>query len=138
LGGIFTKETIKELTKLYKQAKEYAISSTACEKKSTMIERDVDDLYMAKYMKKHLGDEYDGIVSGVNNYGMYVKLDNTVEGLVHVTNLEDDYYIYEESKMRLIGERTKKTYSVGDKVRVQVIRADEQSRQIDFKLCGGR
>jgi len=128
----------KELTRLYKQAKEYAVSSSACEKRATLIERDVDDLYMAKYMKKHLGDEYDGIVSGVNNYGMYVKLDNTVEGLVHVTNLEDDYYIYEESKMRLIGERTKKTYSVGDKVRVQVIRADEQSRQIDFKLCGGR
>lgn len=128
----------KELTRLYKQAKEYAISSSACEKRATLIERDVDDLYMAKYMKNHLGEEYDGIVSGVNNYGMYVKLENTVEGLVHVTNLEDDYYVYEESKMRLIGERTRNTYCVGDKVRVQVIRADENSRQIDFRLCGGR
>lgn len=128
----------KELTKLYKQAKEYAISSSACEKKATLIERDVDDLYMAKYMKKKLGEEYDGIVSGVNNYGIYVKLDNTVEGLVHVTNLYDDYYIYEENKMRLIGERTRKTYTVGDKVRIKVIRADESTRQIDFELCGGK
>jgi len=136
LDGNFSIEE-KELTKLYKQAKEYAISSTACEKKSTMIERDVDDLYMAKYMQKHLGDEFDGIISSVNNYGMYVKLASTVEGLVHVTSLYDDYYIYEENKMRLIGERTRKTYSVGDKVRVKVIKADENLRQIDFELCGG-
>ena len=126
-----------ELTKLYKQAKAYAISSSACERRATLLERDVDDMYMAKYMHSHLGEEYTGTVSGVNNYGMYVKLESTVEGLVPMVNLEDDYYVYEEKAMRLIGQRTKKTYSVGDTVSVQVVRADETSRQIDFRISGG-
>ena len=94
-------------------------------------------MYMAKYMHSHLGEEYTGTVSGVNNYGMYVKLESTVEGLVPMVNLEDDYYVYEEKAMRLIGQRTKKTYSVGDTVSVQVVRADETSRQIDFRISGG-
>ena len=68
---------------------------------------------------------------------MYVKLESTVEGLVPMVNLEDDYYVYEEKAMRLIGQRTKKTYSVGDTVSVQVVRADETSRQIDFRISGG-
>lgn len=126
-----------ELAKLYKQAKMYAISSSDCERKATLLERDVDDMYMAKYMHSHLGEEYTGTVSGVSNYGMYVKLESTIEGLVPMANLEDDYYIYEEKTMRLIGQRTKKTYSVGDTVSVQVVRADETSRQIDFRISGG-
>ncbi|MBR5227231.1 MAG: ribonuclease R [Clostridia bacterium] len=127
----------KEIQKLYKQAKEYAFSSSACEKVAATLERDAIDLYMAKYMKKHLGDEFEGVISGVNNYGFYVKLPSTVEGLVTMSSLEDDYYIYEEKNMRLIGQRTKKTYCVGDKVKVKVIRADDTNRQIDFLLIGG-
>ena len=87
---------------------------------------------MAKYMAHHLGDEYDGVISSVTAFGMYVKLDNTIEGLVSVTNLSDDYYIYHEKEMLLIGERAGKKYEVGQKVKVKVIRSSIELRQIDF------
>lgn len=125
-----------KLIKLYKQAKEYSYLSSEREKVATEIEREFDDLYKAKYMKKHLGDEYEGIVSGITKFGMYVKLQNTVEGLVTLASLEDDYYIYDEKNMRLIGERTNKIYDIGKKVRVQVVRADEMMHQIDFIIVG--
>jgi len=125
-----------KLLKLYKQAKEYAYSSSDREKAATEIEREFDDLYKAKYMKKHLGDEYDGIVSGITKFGMYVKLENTVEGLVTLVSLEDDYYIHDEKNMRLVGERTNKVYDIGKKVKVQVVRADEMMHQIDFIIVG--
>lgn len=125
-----------KLIKLYKQAKEYAYISSEREKVATEIEREFDDLYKAKYMKKHLGDEYEGIVSGITKFGMYVKLQNTVEGLVTLASLEDDYYIHDEKNMRLIGERTNKVYDIGKKVKVQVVRADEMMHQIDFIIVG--
>ena len=87
-------------------------------------------------MKKHLGDEYEGIVSGITKFGMYVNLQNTVEGLVSLASLEDDYYIHDEKNMRLVGERTNKVYDIGKKVRVQVVRADEMMHQIDFIIVG--
>lgn len=125
----------KKLAKLYKQAKEYAVSSSVCEKRSTLLERDVDEMYMAKFMENKIGAQYTGVVSGVNNYGMYVKLDNTIEGLVPMVNLLDDYYIYDEKNIRLMGEKTKKIYAIGDKVNVVVQRADAKLRQIDFELA---
>ena len=123
--------------KLKSKASIYALSSSDAEKIATKIERELDDIYMAKYMKKNLGNEYDGIVSGVSKYGMYVRLANTVEGLVTLSSMEDDYYEYQEKQMRLLGTRTGKVYSVGQKVRIVVVRADEYSRQIDFALVGG-
>ena len=125
-----------KLNKLYKQAKEYAFLSSEREKVATEIEREFDDMYKAKYMKKHLGDEYEGIVSGITKFGMYVKLENTVEGLVSLVSLEDDYYIYDEKNMKLIGEHTGKIYDIGKKVKVQVVRADDKLHQIDFVLLG--
>ena len=92
---------------------------------------------MAKYMKKHLGDEYEGVISSVTNFGIYVKLDNTIEGLVTMSNLDDDYYIYHEKEMTLIGERTGKKYEIGNKVKVIVARSDERTHQIDFCLKRG-
>ncbi|MDD2628421.1 MAG: RNB domain-containing ribonuclease [Clostridia bacterium] len=125
------------LSKRYAQAKEYAFISSDSEKIATEIERECDDLYKAKYMKKHVGDEYEGIVSGVTKFGLYIKLDNTVEGLVTMQNLNDDYYIHDEKNMRLIGDRTKKIYELGQKVKIQVIKVNEQLRQIDFEIIGG-
>ena len=83
-------------------------------------------------MKKHLGDEYIGVVSGITKFGMYVKLENTIEGLVSLISMPDDYYIYEENNMRLIGQRTNKVYDIGKKVKIKVVRADEKMHQIDF------
>ena len=127
----------KEYIKLQNKAAKYAFSSTECEKMATEIERDFDDLFMAKYMKKHLGDEYEGVISSVTSFGIYVKLDNTIEGLVTMSNLDDDYYIYHEKEMVLIGERTGKKYEIGSKVKVIVARADERTHQIDFCLSRG-
>lgn len=127
-----------EISKLYKKANAYSYSSSECEKTATDIERQFDDLYKAKYMKKHLGDVFTGVISSVTNFGIYVKLPNTVEGLVTMSNLKDDYYIYNEKAMQLTGERTGKKYSVGETIEVVVARADEVSRQIDFTINGGK
>jgi ribonuclease R len=127
----------RTLEKLQYKAEKYALSSSECEKTATQIERDFDDLFMAKYMKKHLGDEYEGVISSVTGFGIYVKLDNTIEGLVTMSNLDDDYYIYHEKEMVLIGERTGKKYEIGQKVKVIVARADEHTKQIDFCLSRG-
>ena len=122
------------LIKLAKNAREFAITSTDAEKNATEIEREFDDVYKAKYMKKHLGDIYEGMVSGITKFGMYVKLENTIEGLVTLASLADDYYIHDEKNMRLIGERTNKVYDIGTKVMIQVVRADDKLHQIDFEL----
>ena len=123
---------IKAYEKLKNKAHKYAIISSDAEKISTETERDFDDLYMARYMNNHLGDEYEGIISSVTSFGIYVKLDNTVEGLVSLMTLEDDYYVYYEKEMALIGERTKKRYDVGKRVKVVVQRVNIEQRQIDF------
>jgi len=122
----------KEYTKLKNKAAKLALITSEAEKTATEVERDFDDLFMAKYMAKHLGDEYDGVISSVTAFGMYVKLDNTVEGLVSVVNLDDDYYIYNEKAMLLIGQRTGKKYEIGQKVKIKVIRSSVELRQIDF------
>jgi ribonuclease R len=95
-------------------------------------ERDTEDLKKVEYMKQHIGEEFEGIISGVTSFGMFVELDNTIEGLVRMSSLEDDYYIYNEKQYCLIGERNRKVYRIGDAVKVQVIKADMASRQIDF------
>ena len=122
----------REFEKLKNKASKLALIASETEKTATEVERDFDDLYMAKYMANHLGDEYDGVISSVTAFGMYVKLENTIEGLVSVVNLSDDYYIYNEKTMSLVGERTGKKYEVGQPVRVKVIRSSIELRQIDF------
>lgn len=81
-----------------------------------------------------IGERFDGIISGLTSWGMYVELPNTVEGLVHVTEMDDDYYIFDEAHYLLIGEKRKKIYRIGDKVKVKVLNADLIQRTIDFSL----
>ena len=124
----------KEYDKLIVKAKKYAFTSSECEKIATETERDFDDLYMARFMKKHLGDEFYGTISSVTAFGIYVKLDNTVEGFVTLASLADDYYIYYEKTMCVIGERTGRKYEVGKKVKIRVDRVSTEERQIDFSI----
>lgn len=124
----------KEYARLKNRAAKLAITTSDTEKTATEVERDFDDLFMAKYMSHHLGDEYEGVISSVTAFGVYVKLDNTIEGLVSVVNMADDYYIYNEKTMMLIGERTGKKYEMGQKLKVKVIRSSVELRQIDFTL----
>ena len=106
------------------------------EQASVDAEREVDDMKMAEYMEKHIGEEFDGVISGVESFGLFVELDNLIEGLVHVNSLKGDYYNYVEELLCLIGQNTKKRYTLGDKVRVKVVGASKESRTIDFELVG--
>jgi len=83
-------------------------------------------------MADKIGEEYDGIISGVTNYGIYVALDNTVEGLIRMVDLEDDYYVYDEKHYCLIGEHQRKTYYLGDTIRIRISHVDLAARNVDF------
>ena len=104
------------------------------ERASDEAERETIDLKKVEYMRSHEGEVFEGVISGVTSFGMFVELKNTVEGLVRLSSLEDDYYIFNEKTYSLVGERTRKVYSIGDIVNVLVARADVLSRQIDFML----
>lgn len=97
-------------------------------------ERESVDLKKVEYMEDKIGFEFDGIISGLTSFGMFVELENTVEGLVHVSNMLDDYYIFYEDQLIFQGERTNKTYRIGDPVTVRVIKVSKELLQIDFEL----
>lgn len=107
--------------------------ATATEITAVKIERDCEACYMAEFMKKHLGDEFEGIISSVTDFGFYVELSNTVEGLVHINTLEDDTYEY-DGLVSLKGERSGKIFALGDKVKVQCTAANVNSGNIDFSI----
>lgn len=104
------------------------------ERAADEAERETEDLKKVEYMEEHVGENFDGIISNVTSFGMFVELENTIEGLVRLSSMEDDYYIYDDRRFCLIGERTKKRYQIGDAARVKLIRADIATRQIDFIL----
>ena len=114
-------------------AEKDARQSTEREKIATQVERDSIDIKKAEYMSKKIGEQYDGIISGVTQFGVFVELDNTVEGLVRFENLGDDYFEYDADHKILIGERTKETFKIGDKMKIEVIEANKQERKISFK-----
>ncbi|MBR3280381.1 MAG: ribonuclease R [Clostridia bacterium] len=120
--------------KLLKQAIKYSETSSEMERKAEEAERDLVSIKMCEYMQKHIGEEYAGIISGINNYGLFVELDNTIEGMVHVENMKDDYYNYDEMNCAMIGERTHKIYKIGDSVKIKVISANKMLRRIDFEI----
>ena len=113
---------------------EVARQSSVCERRADEAERESDKLKKAEYMSYHLGEEFEGIISGVTGWGLYVELPNTVEGLVHVNTLRDDYYVFDQETYELRGEMTKKVYKLGDKVRVRVADADKMLKTVDFEL----
>ena len=111
-----------------------AEKSSEREKIAQKVERDSIDIKKAEYMQDKIGEEYYGIVSSVTSFGMFVELENTVEGLIRFDDLGDDYFIYDENKKTLLGERTKITYKIGDKVKIRVKSANKLLRQIDFEI----
>ena len=115
------------------QAEKYAEQSSECEKIAQKVERDAEDVKKAEYMQNKIGEEYEGIISSVTSFGIFVELENTVEGLIRFDNLGNEYFIYDEDNKTLIGEKTKKVYHIGDKIRIRVIAANKQTRRIDFE-----
>ena len=105
---------------------------------SISAERDVLDMKMAEYMESHIGEEYEGIISTVANFGFFVELPNLVEGLVPIKSIKGDYYNYVPEQLALIGNSTKKTYRVGDKVKIKCVAASKATSMIDFELVEGQ
>lgn len=123
----------EKLAKKYRRKAIYAAEqSSATERHAISLEREVEKMKKAEYMLQHLGKSFDGIISGVTGFGIYVELDNTVEGMIRLDSLWDDYYVHEPDKYRVIGERTRKTYTLGQKVRIVVEGVDVENREIDF------
>lgn len=111
-----------------------SVQSSERERSAELAERDVKDFYKCLYMYDKVGEEFDGIVSSVTSFGMFVELPNTVEGLTRLANMKDDYYIYDDYTYTIMGERTKKTFRIGDAVRIKVDNVNIDLREIDFKL----
>ena len=113
---------------------EIAAHSSERERAAVDAEREVLDMKMAEYMEDHIGEEYDGVISTITNFGFFVALPNLIEGLVHVQTLKGDYYSYVPELLSMIGKSTKKMYRLGDKVRVRCISASKENSMIDFEL----
>ena len=124
----------KAKERLKKQAIKYAESSSECEQNATKAERASEDIKKAEFMQGKIGKQYEGIISSITSFGMFVELDNTVEGLIRLAEMNDDYYLYDDLNKQLIGKETKKIYKLGQKVKIEVVFADKQTRRIDFKL----
>ncbi|WP_156855752.1 ribonuclease R [Oceanobacillus sp. AG] len=113
---------------------EIAKHTSEMERRAVDTERETDDLKKAEYMEDKIGEEFTGVISSVTNFGLFVELENTVEGLVHVSYLTDDYYHYDDRTHALIGEHTAKIYRVGDEVKVKVAQVNLDERAVDFEL----
>ena len=111
---------------------EVAVQTSALERRADEAERETDKMKKVQYMEHYIGEEFEGVISGVTNWGFYVELPNTVEGLVHVNELRGDYFVFDEAHYELVGEMTRKTYKLGQTIRVRVTACDRYARTIDF------
>lgn len=123
------------LQELYNKAIKYAESSSDAEKLATKAEREAEDIKKAEFMEDKIGQEYDGIISSITSFGMFVELESTVEGLIRFENMgANEYYIYDENRKTLVGERSNRVFKIGDSVRIRVIEANKILRKIAFEL----
>jgi ribonuclease R len=109
--------------------------SSEMERRAEEAERETVKLKKVEYMEQYVGEEFEGVISGMTKWGMYVELDNTIEGMVHVSNMTDDHYDYYEDRYELAGAHTNKVYKLGQKIRIRVIGADRMLRTIDFEIA---
>lgn len=116
---------------------DFGRSTSATERRADEATRDVADRLKCAYMERHLGDEFDGVVTGVASFGLFVEiLETRITGMVHVTQLPNDYYHYDPRRRRLVGERLRLSFTLADRVRIKVLRVDSLERRIDFRLAG--
>ncbi|MBE6149713.1 MAG: ribonuclease R [Firmicutes bacterium] len=124
----YYENTLKDLTK----------HTSTTERRAVECERAVDDMKKAEYMLDHIGEEFEGVVSSVMNFGMFIELPNLIEGLVRIDTIGDDYYTYDETTFSLVGRKNKRGYRLGDNVRVRVVAADKEKRTIDFEIVNSK
>jgi len=129
-GGLSEKRT----DRLRKEVEIASKQSSDMERVAMEAEREVDDLKKAEYMSERIGEEFEGIISSVTNFGLFVELPNTIEGLVHMSSLDDDYYVFDERHLTLVGERTKKMYKLGEEVKIIVSKVDLASHEVYFDI----
>lgn len=135
LKGIIDGKITEGYIKYYGQkAGEISRHCSDKERSAMLAERAVDDLKMTEYMSHHVGEEFDAVISGVTDFGIFAELPNTVEGLIRMTSLEDDYYVFEEQGYLLRGQRRGKVYKLGQHIKIRCIKADIAMRNIDFEL----
>jgi len=127
--------TDKRISKYNRTLAQVALQCSINERKAEDAERETDKYKIVEYMQDKIGETFDGIISSVTSWGIYVELENTVEGMVSTDDLYDDYYIYDEDSMSYMGEHTHKTYTIGDKVKVTLVRASLIDRVIDFEFA---
>ena len=131
-GYNLKEERVQELNV---QAIKYAETSSDAEKIATKAEREAENIKKVEFMEDKIGEEYEGIVSSITNFGMFVELESTVEGLIRFENMgANEYYIYDESRKTLVGEKTKRIFQIGNKVKIKVIEANKLTRKIAFEL----
>lgn len=109
--------------------------ASAMERRADEAERETVKLKKAEYMQKYIGESFEGVICGITKWGMYVELENTVEGLVHVTNMPDDHYEYSEQSYEMRGVHTGKCYKLGQRIRIRVLQADRLTRTVDFEIA---
>lgn len=126
---------VKKMSHFRGAAEKAAEQSSAAERKAIEVEREVEKLKKAEYMSYHIGEVYDGIISGTTSFGIYVQLENTVEGMIRIEDLWDDYYDYVPEKYALVGEHTGRMYKLGDSIRIVVDNVDIDRHEIDFQLA---
>ncbi|WP_167954768.1 ribonuclease R [Anaerosporobacter faecicola] len=125
----------KRITHYDRILSDVARQSSETERRADEAEREVEKLKKVEYMKQFIGEQFEGVISGITTWGMYVELPNTVEGMIRVTAMKDDYYYYDEEHYMMIGEHTKKMYKLGQKVTIEVVDCDRELRTIDFELA---
>lgn len=135
-GQLKGKLSEKDYQRLAERTAIVAEQSSKMERVADEVERDVDKIKIAEYMSDKIGEEYDGTVSGVTSFGIFIELENTVEGLVHISNMVDDFYIFNDEKRELYGQTTGKIYRIGDKVGIRVENVSIARAEIDFVLIG--
>lgn len=113
---------------------EIAEHTSKMERRAVEAERETDELKKTEYMVDHVGEIFKGIISSVTNFGMFIELPNTIEGLAHVSTMKDDYYQFHQNQLAMVGERTGRVYRIGDEVEVEVTKVDVDHREIDFAL----
>mgnify|MGYP000973143441 CR=1 FL=1 len=133
-GQIKGKFKEEEIQKLFERTAMVAEQSSIMERLADEIERDTNKIKIAEFMSDKIGEEYEGVISGVTSFGVFVELENTVEGLVHISNMVDDYYIYDDEKKELFGQGKRKIYKIGDVVKIRVANVSIARAEIDFVL----